>query len=140
MVFAVSSRKVNIPGPRPKPVIGPLGNLLEFAPDVVGYMERMFGQYGNICSLVQGGGVRVLSPYRDVPGTVLIRGPELIREVSSQHDVYDQIPLAFTLHPIDEVNGRKRALKHYGTGLFDVNGDVHRQHRRLIMPAFHKKR
>jgi cytochrome P450 len=140
MTLAASSRKVKIPGPRPKPVIGPMGNLLGFARDPVGFMEQVFRRYGDICSLVEGGGVRILAPFRDVPGTIFVRGPELTREVSSQHEVFYEYPLSFTLYPMAEVNGRRRALKHYGTGLFSVNSDTHRQHRRLLIPAFHKKR
>src|SRR6185369_69309 len=123
--YATSTRKLRIPGPRPKPLIGPMGNLLEFARDPVGGMEQLFRQYGNICTIVEGGGVRTISPFRNVPGTVFVRGPELIREVSSQHEVYYEYPLSLTLYPLGEVSGRKRSLKRYGTGLFNVNSDIH---------------
>ena len=35
---------------------------------------------------------------------------------------------------------RTEPLKHFGVGLFGVNGATHRQHRQLLMPAFHKQR
>src|SRR5690606_17480442 len=35
---------------------------------------------------------------------------------------------------------RQAALSRLGTGLFALNGEEHKQQRRLLMPAFHKKR
>jgi cytochrome P450 len=35
---------------------------------------------------------------------------------------------------------RTEPFKHFGVGLFGVNSHTHRQHRQLLMPAFHKQR
>jgi len=64
----------------------------------------------------------------------------LAREVEIQHDVYHKSALTGTLYPTGKVSRREQPLLEYATGLFSVNGDEHRRHRRLLAPAFHKKR
>jgi cytochrome P450 len=74
------------------------------------------------------------------PGTVLAYGPELVRQAATQHEVYYKYPLSCDLYPLGGLTPRTAPLRHFLTGLFGVNSDEHRQHRRLLMPAFHKQR
>jgi cytochrome P450 len=134
-----SRNTLTVPGPRPMPILGSIGNLLQLTFDPLNYMERLFKNYGPIAALVGSGRSRVFSTQPDCPGTVFVYGPELSREVEVQHDVYHKSPLSGTLYPTDNPP-RQQPLLEYVTGLFSVNGDEHRRHRRLLAPAFHKKR
>ena len=129
-----------IPGPRPIPVLGPIGNLFKLTRDPINYMGDLFRDYGPVAALVAGGRSRVFSTQPDCPGTVLAYGPELAREVETQHDLYHKSALSGTLYPTGHVSTRQEPLLEYITGLFNVNGSEHRRHRRLLAPAFHKKR
>ena len=133
-------RRLAVPGPRPLPLLGPTGNVIRFAADSIGESRRLFDRFGPVTALVAGGGTRLYSPLPDCPGTVLTYGPEPARQVASHHDVFWKHPLTFTLYPTGEVPPRRAPLKHFMVGLFGVNGEEHRQERRLLMPAFHKKR
>src|SRR5215217_6276372 len=44
------------------------------------------------------------------------------------------------LTPFGTPTPRQRALRYWGAGLFDLNDDDHRRARRLMLPAFHKRR
>src|SRR5437016_9759367 len=136
----VEESTFSVPGPPPVPILGPLGNLVQLTRDPLKYMGQLFKTYGPVASLAAGGRSRVFSTRSDRPGTVFVYGPELAREVEIQHDVYHKSALTGTLYPTGEVSRRERPLLEYATGLFSVNGDEHRRHRRLLAPAFHKKR
>jgi cytochrome P450 len=131
-----------LPGPAPAPIVGAAGNLLRFVGDPIAYLNKHFPQYGRIISIVNGANVRFMTA-SDQPamGIVCVYGAELTREVETQHEVYYKSALTGGLYPVgNELTARQQALQRFGTGLFHVNSDVHRQHRRLLMPAFHKKR
>jgi cytochrome P450 len=64
----------------------------------------------------------------------------MVHDVTSQHDIYFKYPLSLGFYPLGEPSPRTAPLKHFGVGLFGVNSDAHRAHRRLLMPAFHRKR
>ena len=40
-----------IPGPRPLPIVGPMGNLAQFFRNPISYMGRAFKRYGPIVAL-----------------------------------------------------------------------------------------
>ena len=42
----------SIPGPRPMPVIGRLGNVIQFGLDPLGTLTRLFQRYGSVVALV----------------------------------------------------------------------------------------
>jgi cytochrome P450 len=121
-------------------LFGPKGNLFRFARDTVGESHRLFVQHGPFVALVRGGGTNILTPYPGCPGTVLCYGPEMTREVTTQHEIYHKVHLSGRLHPLGQVSPRWTALKNFGGGLFGVNEDEHRRQRRLMMPAFQKQR
>lgn len=131
-----------LPGPGPAPIVGAPGNVLRFIGDPIAYLNKHFPQYGRIITVVNGARVRfMLTADRPAVGIVCVYGAELTREVETQHETYYKSALTGGLYPIDDpLPARKLALQRFGTGLFHVNSDTHRQHRRLLMPAFHKKR
>ena len=63
----------DIPGPKPLPLIGRTLNTLQFVKDSVGYTRQLFNEYGNLVSLVEGGGTRLYSSRSACPGTVFGR-------------------------------------------------------------------
>ncbi|MGC4090907.1 MAG: cytochrome P450 [Polyangiaceae bacterium] len=134
MSFALS-----VPGPNPTPILGRSGNLLQFAIDPVRYVGTLFERYGRIAVLVRGS-TRLVSIERGVPATVFLYGPELNRALLTGHDEFHKSALSGPLYPQEPINERRQPLTRLLTGLFHVNGDAHRQHRRLLMPAFHKSR
>jgi cytochrome P450 len=71
---------------------------------------------------------------------VLAYGPEATRAASTQHEIYFKYPLSGPLYRLKDCSVRTAPLKHFAVGLFGVNLEEHRQHRRLVMPAFQSKR
>jgi cytochrome P450 len=132
--------ELRVPGPKPMPVVGRLGNLVPFFLDPIGVTNRLFKEYGDIFSLVYGGGTRVLSPLPAVPGTLFCKDTAMLRRISTQHDLFNMYPPSGIFYPLDHTRPRLEVFKRWATGLWDVNSDTHRAHRRLLMPAFHKKR
>uniref|UniRef100_A0ACD5GW03 Uncharacterized protein n=1 Tax=Desertifilum tharense IPPAS B-1220 TaxID=1781255 RepID=A0ACD5GW03_9CYAN len=65
---------------------------------------------------------------------------ELVRQVTSQHEVYHKHPLSGKMYRKRHLSERTEPLKHFAVGLFGVNNSAHTQQRRLVMPAFHKQR
>lgn len=137
---AVAAHAWTVPGPSPTRVLGRTGNIMKMYADPIGYADRLFRDHGRIASLVAGGGTNVYSPLPDCAGTVFAYGPDVVHDVTSQHDVYCKHPLTGTFYPRASQGGRTAALRHYAVGLFGVNSGEHRRHRRLLMPAFHRKR
>ncbi|MEL7246374.1 MAG: cytochrome P450 [Cyanobacteria bacterium J06573_2] len=132
--------KLNVPGPRKHRMLGRLPMILGFAKDSIGYTRDLFKTYGSVVAMTAGGGTQVYSPLPECPGTVFTCGADNIRTVTSQHEVYYKYPLSGMMYGQRNDSPRKEPLKHFGVGLFGVNGATHRQHRQLLMPAFHKQR
>ena len=109
-----------IPGPAPLPVMGARGNLLRFLGDPISYMERVYRRYGALASMTEG----ELSQ-------VLAFGPEynrlLLGDAARFYSIFETITSP-------QVKARRR-----GMGLLNMNGEQHKQQRRLMMPAFHRK-
>lgn len=141
--MAVTSGSValpsNIPGPQPFPILGRTAQAVRFARDSVGYADRLFQSYGPVVSLAAGGGTNIYSSVSPCPGTVLAYGPEIVRQVTTQHQVYHKHPLSGRLYRKKGDSQRTEPLKHFGVGLFGVNEQQHQQHRQLMMPALHGK-
>lgn len=140
MIATLSRPSLNVPGPT---VTTPLGRNLSafrFASDSVLYSRQLFETYGSVVSLVQGGGTNIYSPLTNCPGTILVYGPQWVRQVTSQHEIYHKHPLSGRMYRRRDISERTEPLKHFGVGLFGVNSTAHTQQRRLVMPAFHKQR
>ncbi len=140
------------PGPVPRRGIGTLPYLISFFRDPIMNAGRLFEQYGPIVTPIRGP-ARVASA--SGRGVILVTGADINREVLTQHDRYHMYALPGTFYPDEDVLARARAKNgRWGsprverlapvtrtlTGLFHVNGNEHRRHRRLLMPAFHKTR
>lgn len=140
MTTITAQPRWTVPGPRPFPILGRSAMVLRFATDSIGVSHSLFQTYGPVVSLTAGGGTNFYSPLPNCPGTVLTYGSEYVRQVTSQHEIYYKYPLSGRLYSKRNDSTRTEPLKHFGAGLFGVNSLTHRQHRQLLMPAFHKQR
>lgn len=103
------------PGPRGLPVVG---NLLQFRRDPLAFVRGVQRSYGNVAT------VRMLG--RNI---VMFFRPE-----DAQYFLVDGAR-GFTS------GGSRTAMKRFlGEALLTTDGEVHRRGRRLVQPAFHKKR
>ncbi len=103
------------PGPRPLPVVG---NILAFRRDQLGYLQNLQRQFGKMATIYIG----------KVPVVLLFR-PEHVRYVLTEN------PRNFTSREVAE--GLRQLI---GDGLLTIDGEAHRQQRRMVQPAFHKRR
>lgn len=141
MTSAIAQKQaLNVPGPPPSPILGPIPNILKFSKDSIAYTRQLFEEYGNLVSLVKGGGTRLYSPYPECPGTVFACGPEIIRQVATQPDIYYKCPLTGPIYRYRHESERTKSLNHFLVGIFGANEDRHKQQRKLMMPAFHNQR
>jgi len=131
---------LDIPGPPPGRFLSTGGALLPWAEDSLGHASKLFREYGRVVALVQGGGTRHIAQSEDCPGTVLCYGADLNQIITSAHEVYSKSYLSGALHPGQDPSPRKRPLLSFGAGLFSVNGDEHKRHRRLLGPVFSRRR
>lgn len=130
---SASAAIADLPGPAPAPVLGWRGSMLQFFKDPITYMTAAHRKYGNVVAFTKGGNGNLIATIDNCPGTVFGFGPACNQAILTQPGVFQSSPMATT------------ALKHDATtrllsGIFSMNGDKHRQQRRLMMPAFHKKR
>jgi cytochrome P450 len=140
MAMTTNNFALTIPGPQPAKLFGRSTNSFRFVKDSVGYTRQLFETYGPIVSLAYGGGTNIYSPLPNCPGTVFVYGPDFVRQVATEHEVYYKYPLSGKMYRQRSRCERAEPLKHFGVGLFGVNSEQHRQHRQLLMPAFHKHR
>jgi len=134
------SQQRAIPGPRSIPPLDPFLSQLRLARDPLGRMTQLFTRYGSLVALLRGGGGRVFSSDPGCPGVVFARGAQLLREAELDHEAFHRSALTGQLTPTPPVAERKRPILEWGTGLFAVNGDEHRRHRKIISPFFTKSR
>ncbi len=103
------------PGPRALPVFG---NLLDFGRSQLTFVQRMHDTYGDMATIHMG-----KRPF------VLLYKPEFIRYLLTEN------PRNFKT--LQSGGDLPEVL---GEGLLTIEGEAHRQQRRLVQPAFHKKR
>jgi cytochrome P450 len=106
-------------GPRPVPLLGPMGSLLRFFGDPVGQLLAIARDHGTLATLAD----------RD-PALICAFAPEHNRVILSDARRFTNeadIPVPV---PPDSAPIR------LNTALTSMNGDLHRRHRRLMMPAF----
>ncbi|MFL6199993.1 MAG: cytochrome P450, partial [Thermoanaerobaculia bacterium] len=96
----------------------PLSTIFALRRDPLGWLERISARYGDLAQLRVG-------PYR----LVFVNHPDLIHELLVTKDA-------------SFVKGRAldQARDVFGQGLLTSEGDFHRRQRRLIQPAFHRRR
>jgi cytochrome P450 len=139
MLKTANHSSLTVPGPHPRTQLGHISNLLHFSRDAIGFTRQLFQTYGSIVALRFGGGTNLYSSQPNCPGTVFAYGPEFVRQVATQHEIYYKHPLSGKLYGRKDESARTEPLRHFVVGLFGVNSDRHRQHRQLIMPAFHRQ-
>ena len=103
------------PGPKALPIVG---NMLQFQRDQIDYMQRMRRTYGNMVTIHIG----------KTPVVMVFR-PEHIRYILTEH------PRNFT-----SIQSNGDMTETVGQGLLTLEGEAHRQQRRFVQPAFHRKR
>ena len=104
------------PGPRPLPY---LGHLLSLRQNPLGFLQHMQRTYGDMATIYIG----------KQPAVLLFR-PEYIRYVLVEH------PRSFTNRGLFQ---RDHDEGFANEGLLTIDGEKHRQQRRAVQPAFHKK-
>lgn len=112
---------VPIRGPRPIPLMGPLGRVLQFFGDPVSRMLALHREFGAIAAVTDRS-----------PALVCAFGADLNREVITNQAVFEHSSEV----PMRAPPGS--ALSRFNTVLPFLNGDTHRRRRRLMMPAFQK--
>ncbi|NDJ35328.1 MAG: cytochrome P450 [Chloroflexi bacterium] len=128
-----------IPGLPSESIMGWRGHVARMFQDPA-WLRDMRQTYGDIVTLSdRHTNTNVFFPHAD-GGCYWVFGPENNRRLLSDPDTFHSTTLIGNLYPIGPVSGRRAVLKRSGTGLFGVNGDEHRRHRRLVMPAFHRRR
>src|SRR5262245_30374429 len=110
-----------IPGPRPTRLLGRRGNIAQFYRDPVGFMIRLYREFGEIAAYVHGNN-----------NFVFFFGPAYNHQILTDPDLFYSSVVGIPFPP-------GSAAERLDSGLICMNGPQHRQHRRLIMPAFHKK-
>ena len=106
--------------------------------DPIQYFGGHFKKYGRIFTVATS--PLTTPPSSNYPGTICVYGPDLIRELCSDHGGFHRSALSHRLYPSGKVTPKTKPLRNIMTGLTHVRGDTHRAQRRLIMPAFHKQR
>lgn len=114
-------------GPAPVPLLGWRANALRFLTDPIGYMDRLPAVRG-VISFVKGGCPPVLLPGKGQ--SVFTLGAGCNRAVLGDTETFSS----------QRVPGPDGAFQHLTAGLFSMNGARHTQQRRLVQPAFHKRR
>jgi cytochrome P450 len=102
------------PGPRRLPYIG---NLLSVRQDPLGFLQQLQQTYGNMATIYLG----------RMPMVLLFR-PEYVRYVLVEH------PRNFSNRGVVQEDQGIAS-----EGLLTIDGEKHRQQRRAVQPAFHKK-
>lgn len=111
-----------VPGPPPMPIIGGTGNTIRFLANPIAYMKMLQRDYGPIARTVA------------TPKASLVAlGPDYNRQILSDADGFYNTNFLFFPVPDDSPPTR------LNSGIIMINGDRHRRHRRLMMPAFHKQ-
>ena len=103
------------PGPKPRPFFG---NILEFRHNQTEYLQNLQRTYGDMVTIYVGS-----------RPSVLISNPEHVRYILTEN------PRNFS-----SLQTRGDLVEVLGEGLLTIEGEAHRQQRRLVQPAFHRKR
>lgn len=102
------------PGPKRHPIFG---NMIEFQRDSLGYLTYLQQTYGDVVSF-----------HLENTPIILLSRPEHVRYILIENA--RNFTQRETMNDLYEITG---------DGLFTIEGETHRQQRRLVQPAFHKK-
>ena len=115
-------KTLTVPGPRPG-LLGWRGQTLAFLRDPVTFMSALYREHGPVAACLKGN-----------PGWMFGFGPEYNQLVLSDAARFLAVPIAPAGTPPDS------ALARLTDNLLSMSGARHRQQRRLMLPAFHRKR
>lgn len=111
-----------LPGPHATPLLGWRGNVIPLYRDPISALGGLYRTYGSIVGLP-----------RTNPAFVCAFGPACNHQLLSDAETFHSKP--FEHIPIPAESGAQTL----DTGLLSMNGAYHKQQRRLMMPAFHRK-
>jgi cytochrome P450 len=112
----------DVPGPRPA-LLGWRGQIVTFLRDPVAFMSALYREHGPVASWLSGN-----------PTWMFGFGPAYNQQVLSDSARYLSVPIAPQATPPGT------ALARLTYNLLSMNGETHRQQRKLMLPAFHRKR
>lgn len=124
MNFA-SKPKTEVPSPNSLPLIGLLENAYKFAQDPVKYMHLVYSKHGSIVAL---------EPKK--PQYVFVFSPEYNRTVLSDSGNFLNIQADSLPIHLPENSSTRRLISNE---LLQMNGVQHKNHRKTLQPALHKK-
>ncbi len=113
-------------GPRPTPILGWRANVLRFFADPLGYMDALPPR--GVTPFVAGGCPPVF--FSDGGPSVFAIGAACNKAVLGDMETFHS----------GRVPGPDGSFQRLTAGLFSMNGEKHAQQRRLMAPAFHKRR
>jgi cytochrome P450 len=115
------------PGPPAVPGLDWIGNVLPVLRDPVVRLLELQQKYGDIIAM----GKRKSAP-------IVVFSPEYNHQILSQPEVFYNLDVNSPDAPIQMP--QNTAASRLLSGVAGMNGPKHIQHRRMLMPAFHKKR
>src|SRR6478672_11079036 len=115
------------PGPRALPGLDWVGNAIPVLRDPVIRMLELQEKYGDIVAL----GRRKGAP-------ILVFSPEYNHQILTHPEIFYNLDVNSPDAPIQMP--QNTAASRLLSGVAGMNGAKHTQHRRMLMPAFHKKR
>jgi cytochrome P450 len=118
----LATTRTSIPGPRGLPLLGGRANLLKLFHNPFAYLCWLYDTYGDVVALAQGD-----------PSYVFAFGPELNHQLLANPDVFEN---GMGLLRLPKDTGLRRLFMN---NLAVMNGAHHKQQRKLMQPAFHKK-
>ena len=117
MIATTKKPKLTVPGPHSSPLFGNLIQMFKFVDDSISLSRQLFQNYGSVVSLLAEGGTNIYSPYPNCPGTVIAYGADIVREVTSQHDIFHKCPLIGILYGKRNDSPRTKPFNHILVGL-----------------------
>ncbi|PFH71640.1 cytochrome P450 [Bacillus cereus] len=120
-IYQMRTLQKNIPGP--KSIFGWRMNMIRFYRNPFIYSRWLHNTYGKVVSLGQG----------EKPSYIFAFGPELNEQILTNPDLF-KVSSSLVKIPKDSLLGRM-----FFNNLIMMTGEKHKQHRRLMQPAFHRK-
>jgi cytochrome P450 len=110
-----------IPGPSPARWLGSHGNLITFLRDPVGYLRRLYREYGEIAAVVKG-----------TRGMVFAFGPRFNQQILSN-------PAVFHCTSLMMPGPKDSAQRRLSDAVFSMNNEIALNRRRMLMPPLHRR-
>ncbi len=119
----ISVPQQTIPGPRALPLLGWRANMVKLYLNPFAYLRQLHNTYGDVVALARGDS-----------SIVLAFGPAMNFRLLANPDLFEVGAEPWIKLPKDTALGRLMR-----NNLTLMNGEKHKQDRRLMQPAFHKQ-